>query len=283
MTGAHGMLGTDVCTTLAQHEIEHTAVGRADLDLMDQDAVRKAVSGHDVVVNCAAWTAVDLAEEFTQQAFDINATAAGVLARAAHWHDARIIQVSTDYVFAGDADSPYAEDAPLHPRSAYGRGKAAGEWAVRAEAPRHHLVLRTGWLYGAHGSCFPRTIARVAREQGGVDVVDDQFGQPTWTMDVADLMVRLVQSDARSGTWHATSSGETSWCGFAREVVVAAGLSPDVVSPTHSHAAGRAAPRPAYSVLGHGRLHEHGLEPIGPWEERWSVAASEVLGVDQPE
>src|SRR5690349_6271894 len=110
------MLGTDVCRTLEALGIGHTAVGREDLDLMDQDAVRKAVSGHDVVVNCAAWTAVDLAEEFTQQAFDINATAAGVLARAAHWHDSRIIQVSTDYVFAGDADSPYDEDAPLHPR-----------------------------------------------------------------------------------------------------------------------------------------------------------------------
>ncbi len=271
------MLGTDVCKTLADHGIEHTAVGRDDLDLMDQDAVVKAVSGHEIVVNCAAWTAVDEAETSTQRAFDINATAAGLLARAAHHHGAWAIQVSTDYVFAGDARSPYPEDASLRPRTAYGRTKAAGEWAVRAEAPGRHFVLRTGWLYGAHGACFPRTIAGAARDKGRVDVVDDQFGQPTWTRDVADLMVRLVKADAPCGIWHATSSGETSWWGFAREVVASAGLSPDVVRATHSKAAGRAAVRPAYSVLGHDRLVEHSIDAIGPWQERWSIAASEVL------
>jgi dTDP-4-dehydrorhamnose reductase len=277
------MLGTDVCKTLADHGIEHTAVGRDDLDLMDQDAVARAVSGHEIVVNCAAWTAVDLAETNTPEAFDINATAAGLLAHAAHVHDARVIQVSTDYVFGGDEGSPYPEDAPLRPRSAYGMSKAAGEWAVRAEAPAQHFILRTGWLYGAHGSCFPRTIAQVARAKGAVDVVDDQVGQPTWTRDVADLMVRLVKADAPAGNWHATSSGETSWWGFAREVVGSAGLSPDIVSPTRSSAFGRAAVRPAYSVLGHGRLVEHDIEPIGPWQERWAIASSEVLAVDELE
>jgi dTDP-4-dehydrorhamnose reductase len=281
VTGAHGMLGTDVCKTLADHGIGHTAVGRDDLDLMDQAAVVKAVSGHDIVVNCAAWTAVDEAESCTQQAFDINATAAGLLARAAHQHHAWVIHLSTDYVFAGDARSPYAEDAPLRPQTAYGRTKAAGEWAVRAEAPDRHFVLRTGWLYGAHGSCFPRTIARIARRNGAVDVVDDQFGQPTWTRDVADLMVRLVKADAPTGTWHATSLGETSWCGFAREVVSSAGMSSAIVSPVASKHSDRAASRPAYSVLGHDRLVEHDVEPIGPWQERWSMASSEVLAVDE--
>jgi dTDP-4-dehydrorhamnose reductase len=280
VTGAHGMLGTDVCKTLSDHGIEHTAVGRDDLDLMDQDAVVAAVSGHEIVVNCAAWTAVDLAETQSQQAFDINATAAGFVARAAHVHSARVIQVSTDYVFGGAARSPYPEDAPLRPRSVYGRTKAAGEWAVRAEAPGHHFVLRTGWLYGASGSCFPRTIARAARDRGTVDVVDDQFGQPTWTRDVADLMVRLVKADAPTGTWHATSSGETSWWGFAREVVSSTGLSAEVVKPTRSTAFKRPAARPAYSVLGHDRLVQHDIEPIGPWQERWALAASEVLALD---
>ncbi len=277
VTGAHGMLGTDVCKTLADHGIDHTAVGRDDLDLMDQDAVCRAVAGHEVVVNCAAWTAVDEAETHTQLAFDINATAAGLVARAARHHDARVVQVSTDYVFAGDGRTPYAEDAPLRPQTAYGRGKAAGEWAVRAESPESHFILRTGWLYGAHGVCFPRTVARVVREKGSVDVVDDQFGQPTWTRDVADLMVRLVKADAPSGIWHATSSGETSWCGFAREVVEADGQSPDVVNPAHSRAFGRPARRPAYSVLGHDRLRGNDIEPIGPWQERWAMAAEEVL------
>ncbi len=116
-----------------------------------------------------------------------------------------------------------------------------------------------------------------------VDVVDDQVGQPTWTRDLADLLLRLVESDAPAGTWHATSSGETTWAGFAREVVASAGLAPDVVHPVRSEAFPRPATRPAYSVLGNARLVQHGIEPIGPWQQRWAVAASEVLRVDQPE
>jgi dTDP-4-dehydrorhamnose reductase len=281
VTGAHGMLGTDVRNTLAERAIEHAAVGRADLDLTDDLAVTEAISGHDVIVNCAAWTAVDLAETCEPRAYEVNATVPGVLARAAQAQGARIVHVSTDYVFDGEARSPYDEDAPLQPRSAYGRSKAAGEMAVRTAAPDSHLIVRTGWLYGAHGACFPRTLARVARENGKVEVVDDQFGQPTWTRDVADLIVRLVEGDAPAGPWHATSSGETSWCEFAREVVAAAGISPDVVTPTHSQAVERAAVRPSYSVLGHDRLVRHGIEPIGQWQLRWKLAASEVLAVDQ--
>jgi dTDP-4-dehydrorhamnose reductase len=145
----------------------------------------------------------------------------------------------------------------------------------------NHLIVRTAWLYGAGGPCFPRTIARVAREQGKVSVVEDQLGQPTWTADVADLLVRLVLADAPEGTWHATSSGETSWFGFARRVVEAAGLDPEIVSATDSASFVRPAPRPAYSVLGHGRLQAEGIEPIGPWEQRWQQAASDVLGLQQ--
>lgn len=277
------MLGTDVLRTLDAHGIEHTGVDRGDLDLFDEAAVGEVVADHDVVVNCAAWTAVDDAETHEDEALRINGVAPGVLARAATRHGRRIIHVSTDYVFDGSARSPYAEDAPADPASAYGRTKAAGEAAVRAAAPGNHLVVRTAWLYGAHGACFPRTIAGLARERGAVSVVDDQFGQPTWTLDVAELMVRLVQADAPAGTWHATSTGETSWFEFARRVVEAAGMSPDVVAPTDSAAFVRPAPRPAYSVLGHGRFDNHGIAAIGPWEERWQRAASEVLVLQQPE
>jgi dTDP-4-dehydrorhamnose reductase len=271
------MLGQDVVALLHALGEEVTAVGRADLDLGSPDAVDAAVGHHDVVVNCAAWTAVDDAEEHEDDAFLVNGVAPQNLARAARRHGARIVQVSTDYVFDGVASAPYAEGAPLAPRSAYGRTKAAGEWAVRAEHPGGHLVLRTAWLYGAGGGCFPRTIARVARERGGLDVVEDQVGQPTWTRDVADLMVRLVRADASPGTYHATSAGETSWFGFAQEVVEAAGLDRSVVAPTTSDAFVRPAPRPAYSVLGHDALVAGGIEPIGDWRERWHAAADEVL------
>jgi dTDP-4-dehydrorhamnose reductase len=283
VTGARGMLGTDLCAVLDRHGIAVTAVGREDLDLFDPAAVGEAVAAHDVVVNCAAWTAVDDAETQEDEAHRVNAVAPRLLARAAAEHGRRIVQVSTDYVFDGSARSPYDEDAPVDPASAYGRTKAAGEAAVREEAPEHHLIARTAWLYGAHGPCFPRTIARLARERGAVSVVDDQFGQPTWTVDVAELVVRLVEADAPAGTWHATSSGETSWFGFAREVVAASGLSPEVVSATDSTSFVRPAPRPAYSVLGHDKLHALGIEPIGAWQERWQRAAGEVLLVEKPQ
>lgn len=277
VTGAGGMLGRDVTARLAGVAgARVTAAGRAELDVLDAGAVDATVAGHDVVVNCAAWTAVDDAEAQEGAAFAVNATGAAVLAAAAARHGARLVQVSTDYVFDGAADRPYAEDALPAPRSAYGRTKAAGEWAVRALAP-DALVVRTAWLYGAHGPCFPRTIARLAAERGGVDVVDDQVGQPTWTADVADLLVRLVTAGAPAGTYHATSSGRTSWCGFAREVVAAAGLDPALVRPTTSEAFVRPAPRPAFSVLGHDRLGAVGLQPIGDWRERWAAAAEAVL------
>ena len=277
------MLGTDLCRLLDDRRIPTTAVDRGDLDLLDEEAVSAAVKGHDVVVNCAAWTAVDDAEADEAAAAETNATVPGVLARAANRHGARLVQISTDYVFDGVATTPYAEDDPVAPRSAYGRTKAAGEEAVLKEAPEQHLIVRTAWLYGAHGGCFPRTIARVARERGAVEVVDDQHGQPTWTMDVADLVVRLVEKDAPPGVWHATSSGQTTWFEFARRVVAAAGMSEEIVTPTDSSTFTRPAPRPAYSVLGHDRLHRHGIAPIGPWQERWATAASEVLSLDESE
>jgi dTDP-4-dehydrorhamnose reductase len=277
VTGARGMLGQDVVARLTARGDEVTALDRSGVDVTDPEATADAVAGHDVVVNCAAWTAVDDAESQEAAAYAVNAVGAASVARAARRTGARVVHVSTDYVFDGAGTAPYREDAVPGPRSAYGRTKAAGEWAVRAEAP-DHLVVRTAWLYGAGGPCFPKTIARVARERGGLDVVDDQVGQPTWTVDLADLVVRLVDAGAPAGTYHGTSSGMTSWHGFARAIVAAAGLEPDIVRPTTSADFQRPAPRPAYSVLGHDALVAAGVEPIGPWGRRWELAAGAVLG-----
>jgi len=270
------MLGRDLVELLRRGGAEVTAAGHAELDIADGDAADAAVRGHDVVVNCAAWTAVDDAESHEPAAFQVNAVGAARLGGAAHAHGARMVQISTDYVFDGAATSPYAEDAPPGPRSAYGRTKLAGEWAVRCLCP-DALVVRTGWLYGARGSCFPRTIARVAREQGGVEVVDDQVGQPTWTTDLADLVVRLVGAGAPAGTYHGTAGGQASWFEFARAVVADAGLDPAIVRPTSSEAFSRPAPCPAFSVLGHDRLSDVGVAPIGHWSQRWTEAAGVVL------
>lgn len=276
VVGSAGMLGTDVVATLrgAGHEVDaHT---RATLDLFDADAVARAVEGADAVVNCVAWTAVDAAEEHEAEAFAVNATVPQVLARRSREAGARVVQVSTDYVFPGDATSPYGETDLAAPRSAYGRTKLAGEWAVRAEAP-DHLVVRTAWLYGAAGRCFPRTIANAMAQRGALTVVADQVGQPTWTRDLADLVLRLVEAAAPAGTYHGTASGQTSWHGFAQEAVAAAGLDRDAVAPISSAEYQAPAPRPAYSVLGHHALVRAGVAPIGDWRERWQVAAAEVL------
>lgn len=286
VTGAGGMLGTDLVALLRARGEDVRALDRAGLDVTDAAAVDAAVRGAEIVVNAAAYTAVDAAEGDEAGAFAVNAVGAQHVARAAAWHGARLVHVSTDYVFDGIAPaggtSPYAEDAPLAPRSAYGRSKAAGEWAVRSEH-RGAVVVRTAWLYGAHGTCFPRTIARLARERGAVEVVDDQVGQPTWTADLADLVLRLVGARAPGGVYHGTAQGRASWWELAREAVSAAGLDPGVVRPTSSADLARPAPRPAWSVLGHDALRRIGVEPIGDWRERWAAAASRVLaGAEGP-
>lgn len=276
VAGSLGMLGHDLVPLLQERGHEVVGVDRDELDITDPEATRDAALGFDVVMNCAAYTAVDAAEADESTAFAVNAVGPALLARAARDAGARMVQISTDYVFAGDASLPYPVDAPIAPRSAYGRTKAAGEWAVRAEQP-DHLIVRTAWLYGAHGNCFPRTIARVARERGALQVVDDQVGQPTWTVDLSDLVERLVAGKAPSGTYHGTSSGQTSWYGFARAVVAAAGLDPQIVSPSSSGESQRAAVRPAYSVLNHDTEAAAGVAPIGDWAQRWSEAAAIVL------
>jgi dTDP-4-dehydrorhamnose reductase len=168
-------------------------------------------------------------------------------------------------VFAGDGRRPYAEHDPAAPRSAYGRSKLAGEQAVLKLLPRAGYVVRTAWLYGAHGPNFVRTMIRLERERPSVDVVDDQRGQPTWTADVARQVVALARSRAAAGVYHATSSGEATWFEVAREVFRLLGADPARVRATSSDAYVRPAPRPSYSVLGHDAWAAIGIEPIGDW------------------
>ncbi|WP_353950942.1 dTDP-4-dehydrorhamnose reductase [Knoellia sp. S7-12] len=276
VTGAAGMLAHDLLPRLADAGHDVTALHRADLDVTDAQACEAAVESHDVVANLAAWTAVDDAETREAEAFAVNAVGPANLAVACARTQARLVHVSTDYVFSGDATTPYAVDAPIAPRSAYGRTKAAGEWAVLAHCPSA-LVVRTAWLYGAGGSNFAATMARLAGERKTLAVVDDQQGQPTWTVDLADALVRLVDADAPGGIWHGTGSGETTWFDFARAIFEELGLDPERVTPTTTDAFPRPAPRPAYSVLGHERWSAAGLEPLANWREALRRAAPTVL------
>jgi dTDP-4-dehydrorhamnose reductase len=267
ISGAGGMLGTDLAATLASRGEPVTGMDRASLDVTDAAAVTDAVARcrPDVVVNCAAWTAVDDAEASEEQALAVNSGGAANLAAACAGLGTRMIQVSTDYVFAGNAGRPYAEGDVPAPRTAYGRTKLAGERAVLSRLPGAGYVVRTAWLYGAHGPNFVRTMIRLEGQRPTVDVVDDQLGQPTWTADVARQVIALAHSAAAPGVYHATSSGQTTWYGLAREVFTLLGADPSRVRPIPSSALPRPAPRPAYSVLGHDSWAGPGIPPIGEW------------------
>ncbi|MQY04010.1 dTDP-4-dehydrorhamnose reductase [Actinomadura macrotermitis] len=265
VTGAGGMLGTELVGRLRARGADVVALDRAELDLLDPGAVREALARHrpEVIVNCAAWTAVDDAEADEDAALAVNGTAVAALADC----DARLVQISTDYVFDGTATEPYAEDAPVAPVNAYGRTKLAGELAAK-----DGYIVRTAWLYGAHGPNFVRTMMRLAAERDTVEVVDDQLGQPTWTGDLAEQVIALGLSGAPPGVYHGTNGGRTSWYGLAREVFALLGLDPERVRPTSSEKFPRPAPRPAFSVLGHDRWAAAGLAPMRDWREALHAA-----------
>jgi dTDP-4-dehydrorhamnose reductase len=288
VAGAGGMLGTDLVAALAAHGETVTGLDRAGLDVTDAASVTDAITAcrPDVVVNCAAWTAVDDAEAAEDRALAVNAGGAARLAAGCAVAGARMVQVSTDYVFAGDlvagdAARPYAEDDGPAPRTAYGRTKRAGERAVLDRLPGSGYVVRTAWLYGAHGGNFVRTMIRLEDQRPAVDVVDDQHGQPTWTADVASQIIALIHADAPPGIYHATSSGQTTWFGLAREIFGLLGADPARVRPVPSSALSRPAPRPAYSVLGHGAWARLGVPPIGDWRTALHQAFPELLAAQR--
>jgi len=272
ITGAAGMLGRDLQLALQGRDV--TALGRADLDITDPDAVDAAVAGHDVVINSAAYTKVDDAETHESDAAAVNATGPRLLAEAAVRHGAKLVTISTDYVFDGNGTAPYAEDAPTDPLNAYGRTKAEGEAHVRRIAPDSSYIVRTAWIYGAHGPNFAATMLRLAQTHDTVSVVTDQVGQPTWTGDLAARIVELVDADAPAGIYHGTNSGQGSWYDFTKAIFAENGLDPDRVLPTDSAAFVRPAPRPAYSVLGHDAWSRAGLAPMRDWREALHAATA---------
>ncbi|TFD29224.1 dTDP-4-dehydrorhamnose reductase [Cryobacterium lyxosi] len=270
ITGAAGMLGRDLQTALAGREV--TALGRSDLDVTDLVAVTAAVAGHDVIINCAAYTKVDDAETHEDEAYRVNAVGPWNLAVAASALQAKLVQISTDYVFDGSATTPYAENTPHSPISAYGRTKAAGEEFVQVENGARSYIVRTAWLYGKNGPNFAKTMLKAAGTRDTLNVVNDQVGQPTWTVDLAAQIVLLLDSDAPAGTYHGTNGGVASKFDQARDVFALAGLDPERVLPTDSSAFVLPAPRPAYSVLGHANWAVAGLAPMRSWQDAQAEA-----------
>ncbi|WBU37755.1 dTDP-4-dehydrorhamnose reductase [Homoserinibacter sp. YIM 151385] len=275
VTGGTGLLGRALAAALAGAGHEVRAPGSRELDIRSRGAVRDAVAGFrpDIVVNSAAWTAVDDAEAAEPAAHAVNALGAEHVAMAAASAGARFVQVSTDYVFDGRAASPYPEDAPLAPLGAYGRTKAAGERLARAAHPGA-LVVRTAWLYGGDAG-FPALVRRLAARHPELSMVADQVGQPSWAPEVADGILRLVEAGAPAGVHHATASGAASRVELARAVLELDGEDPDRVRPVGSEAFPTPAPRPAYSVLGHGSWAAAGIPPLRDWREALAEAMVE--------
>jgi dTDP-4-dehydrorhamnose reductase len=256
ITGAGGMLGLDLQTAARTAAHDTIALTRAELDITNADAVNDAVADArpDVVIGCAAWTNVDGAESEREAAHAVNGAGAGNVAAAATACGAWTIHVSTDYVFDGSKRTPYLESDPVAPLSEYGRSKLAGELAVAQSAPDAHTIVRTAWLFGAHGHCFPKTMLRLAVERDELAVVGDQIGSPTFTGHLAAALVGLAEQRERTlGIVHLAASGECSWCDFARAVIEAGARESGVAIP-RVRAITTAeyptpAPRPAYSVL----------------------------------
>jgi dTDP-4-dehydrorhamnose reductase len=249
VTGVGGMLATDVCRAAESAALDVLAWGQAELDVTDQSAVEAKIrrASPQVVINCAAWTDVDRAESSEQPALAVNGLGAGNVALAAAAAEAWTIHISTDYVFDGTKHRPYVESDRPAPLSAYGRTKLEGERAVARAAPAAHTIVRSSWLFGVGGRCFPQTILRLAGEREELTVVADQVGAPTFTGHLArallDLSARRVL-----GVVHVAGGGQCSWFEFACAVVSFAGLQTEII-PGRTQDQDRPAPRPPYSVL----------------------------------
>jgi len=262
--GAAGMLGTDLLAVARAAGHETTGLDLPEIDITDQDGTRDVVAEHapDAVINCAAYTDVDGAERDEERATEINGPGAGNVAAAAAAIGAHVVQISTDYVFAGTATEPWREDAPTGPRTAYGRSKLAGERAVTAAAPDSHTIARTAWLFGPHGKNFVDTMLRLGAERDEVSVVDDQRGCPTYAGHLASALVDIAERRL-TGIVHTVGGGDCTWYDLAVAAFERTGTE-CAVRRTTTAALGLPAPRPAYSVLGRTR---EDAPVLPPWQE----------------
>lgn len=277
VTGAGGQLGRQITSRARSADSNNRVVGAtsSELDITDASAVADAVEPGAVVINCAAYTAVDAAESDEARALVVNADGPRILAEACARVGARLVHVSTDYVFDGSARVPYRPEDATAPVSAYGRTKRAGEVAVLEALPTA-TVVRTAWVYTGIGSDFVATMLRLERERDVVSVVDDQVGSPTYAGDLAAGLLELaLAAPTANPVLHLTNAETASWYDLARAVFAGVGADPDRVQPCSSAEYVRPAPRPAYSVLSLDAWTQAGLTPLRPWQD----ALVEALGV----
>jgi dTDP-4-dehydrorhamnose reductase len=271
ITGGGGMLGHALADIFAARGQPAVSLPRAKLDVANQSALQSAFEQYKpkLVFNCAAHTKVDLCEQEIERADAVNGYAVGVLASLCRDSAARLVHISTDFVFDGTSNRPYRSDDPVNPLGAYGSSKLLGETELQRNAPVQWLIVRTAWVYGRWGANFPRAMVQAARAGKPLTVVKDQIGSPTYAPDLAEAIIRLVQSGAQ-GIWHVTNSGQTSWFDLAAATLEQFGITADLTAISSAQWArirpGSAA-RPAYSVLDISALTQQIGRPMRPWRE----------------
>jgi dTDP-4-dehydrorhamnose reductase len=269
VTGANGQLGHDILLNLKARGIDGIPADIAEFDITQAAATERFILDKrpEAVIHCAAYTAVDKAEDDMERCQLINVTGTENIARACQKINAKLIYVSTDYVFPGIGDTPYETDAPTGPLSVYGKTKLAGELVVQ-HALKRYFIVRTSWVFGKNGSNFVKTMLRLGKEREEVNVVCDQVGSPTYTVDLAKLLVDLALSE-EYGVYHATNEGFCSWAEFATEIFRKAGLSTRVNYVTTEQYPARAH-RPCNSRLSKASLTQAGFEVLPTWEDALS-------------
>ncbi|MDR0832938.1 MAG: dTDP-4-dehydrorhamnose reductase [Candidatus Symbiothrix sp.] len=273
ITGANGQLGSELRDLLGQQsEFQFIGTDVDTLDLTNKEQIGQFLTEHniDYVVNCAAYTAVDKAEDDVALCYKINRDAVQNLGEAAHAHKARVIHVSTDYVFDGQAHTPYKETDAVNPQSVYGKSKLAGEQVLLKACPES-IVIRTAWLYSAYGTNFVKTMRRLAAERDTLNVVCDQTGTPTYAADLAQAIVSIIAFSEReqtfpAGIYHYSNEGVTTWYDFTRKIVELAGLDCDIKPIPTSEYPTKAA-RPMYSVLDKSKIKKTFGLVVPKWEE----------------
>lgn len=270
IVGGKGQLGRALTHNLMQSGIETKNLSRSDLDITNLDEVLKTILTIQpkVIVNTAAWTDVDKAELEPDLAFKVNSVGPKNLAIAAGQVGSILVQISSDYVFSGEGNTPWGESDSLAPISTYGETKAQGETYVRNILPDMSYIVRTAWLYSEFGRNFVKTMLRIGfANTKSIPVVNDQLGQPTSAHDLSIQIIKLLSSHAAAGVYHGTNSGQATWFDFAREVFTLANLDVSRISPVPSINVPRLAKRPSYSVLGHSDWKKNDLEPMRDWRE----------------
>ncbi|OXM15089.1 dTDP-4-dehydrorhamnose reductase [Paenibacillus herberti] len=266
VTGANGQLGRELTLWKQGSGLEIVGMSREQLDITSLEQCRAAATATkpDVIIHCAAYTAVDLAESDPDGAYQVNAAGTRNIAIAAREAGAKLIYVSTDYVFDGKGSTPYQEYDATNPLTVYGKSKLAGEQLVQSLHDRWFIV-RTSWVYGQHGANFVKTMLKLGAERDSLSVVNDQYGSPTYTKDLAAFLLELAGTEAY-GIYHASNSGICTWYEFAQAIFEEAGLQVQV-NPCTTEEFPRPAPRPGYSVMDHGAIRVNGLNDLPEWRD----------------